>query len=126
MGTKELKDNGNIKRLYLGGSLDVVAVAKLQDALCFFVDPQEQSLVLDFSWIKHKYIVYICSLQDNETIRQFNISISVLRVIRTLECVECELFSFSTVSSLLEQLAWSLCSIDWFSSGHLENSSAMK
>jgi len=35
--------------LALGGSLDVVAVAKLQDALCFFVDPQEQSLVLDFS-----------------------------------------------------------------------------
>jgi hypothetical protein len=49
MGTKELKDNRNIKRLYLGGSLDVVAVAKLQDALWFFVDPQEQSLVLDFS-----------------------------------------------------------------------------
>ena len=126
MGTKELKDNGNIKRLYLGGSLDVVAVAKLQDALCFFVDPQEQSLVLDFSWIKTPIYSLHLFFQDNETIRQFNIGISGLMVIRTLECVECELFSFSTVSSLLEQLAWSLCSIDWFSLCHLENSSTMK
>jgi hypothetical protein len=35
---------------YLEGSLDGAAGAKLQDTLCFFADPQEQSLVSDFSY----------------------------------------------------------------------------
>jgi hypothetical protein len=45
-----IKDYVNTEGLYLGGSLDDDAVARLQDALCFLADPQEQqSLVFDFS-----------------------------------------------------------------------------
>lgn len=50
---ERLQEGGNINKLYLGwGSLDDAAMVELQDALCFFVDPQEQSFVLDFSCIK--------------------------------------------------------------------------
>ena len=44
---------GTYDYYYLGGSLDDDAVARLQDALCFLADPQEQQpLVLDFSCMR--------------------------------------------------------------------------
>ena len=44
--------DGNIEKPYRGGPFDATAVAKLQEALCFFAEPQEHSLVLDFSCTK--------------------------------------------------------------------------
>jgi hypothetical protein len=57
-----IKDYVNNEGLYLGGSLDDDdAVARLQDALCFLADPQEQqSLVFDFSCMTTR--IYISHL----------------------------------------------------------------
>jgi hypothetical protein len=57
-----IKDYVSNEGLYLGGSLDDDdAVARLQDALCFLADPQEQqSLVFDFSCMTTR--IYISHL----------------------------------------------------------------
>lgn len=55
---KRLEDR-NIQKSYFGGSLEGTAVAKLHEALCFFADPQEHSLVLEFSCIKAQGVVLI-------------------------------------------------------------------
>jgi hypothetical protein len=56
---KRPSQDGNIQKSYRGGSFDATALDKLQEALCFFADPQEHSLVLDFSCKKEQGTILI-------------------------------------------------------------------
>jgi hypothetical protein len=60
---KRLREDENIQKSYRGGAFDATAVAKLQEALCFFADPQEHSLELDLSCTKEQEIILITILR---------------------------------------------------------------
>lgn len=82
---KRLNEDGNIRKSCLGGSLDGIAVAKLQEALWFRADLQEHSLVLDISCTTWRWIILICS---------FHIWEHMLRVVHMIVYLSMWTFGF--------------------------------